>query len=300
MKKLKKILSVILTVLMVSTLSISVFAAPAGDPYSTTYEVKITPSNTSITKGSTVSIALTAAMGDEDSIDIAKSKYDVNWSFKLDYDNTAFEYVSINVNYGLTETSMSKDLGSQYNFEASMSSDSVSILKDTPIAVLTFKAKDDLTNFGKKTFNLSSISMIDDNWCGIDASGLEMPKIAYVTVTDSTPVPTPTYPNMKEETFTEAGEVNGIPVTSESKVWTVFHKTATSLDKNTYGLKVVNDGKTYTFPGLSDVKIEDGKSEALWAIKIVAPTQKFADNVDFAPTSIKAYVGTTLSGELIK
>lgn len=120
---------------------------------------------------------------------------------------------------------------------------------------------------------------------------------------ESAPEPT-SYPNLAEETFDTESTVDGIAVNSDSKVWTVFQKNATgaTLGANTYGIQVVTGGKTYKFAGIVDVPAEDASAgnTGIWAIKLVAPEQKFAGGEAFAPTSIKAYWGESgLSGELI-
>lgn len=305
MKKFKRIFSIILSILVISTFSFSAFAKSAGEPWNTSYVVKITPSVTSVNKGGTVTIRLNAEIEAEESIEIKKSKIGAYWCFRLDYDNTAFSYESIAVNYSLTQTGLSKDLGTAFNFEAEMSTDTVSILKDTPIASITFKAKEDLETLGAKTFSLSSISILDDDYNGIDGAAggsVTVPITTTVTVTDSEPVVT--YPNLAEETFDTESEVNDIAVDSDSKVWTVFQKNTTgaTLVANTYGIQVVTGDKTYKFAGIVDVPAEDASAgnTGIWAIKLVAPEQKFAGGEAFAPTSIKAYWGESgLSGELI-
>lgn len=117
---------------------------------------------------------------------------------------------------------------------------------------------------------------------------------------ESKPEPT-TYPNLAEETFDTESTVNGIAVNSDSKVWTVFQKNriGAALAANTYGMQVVNNGKTYKFAGIEEVPVD-----GIWAIKLVAPKQQFAEGDAFAPTSIKAYWkengNVVVSGELIQ
>lgn len=274
MKNIKKIIALLCITLL--ALSSTCFAFTENQAIN----FLLKADNNTITAGSTVDVTLYA--------ENLKGNTNVDYGTYYFYFNDAqFECVG----------SVKDSSYAGYNSKVGVVIENATTLNYENIATYTFTAKSDLTAGSYKicAYELAfmdadgNINDVDEELCTAEIS---------ITVTGAKP--TPTYPNMEEETFTEAGEVNGIPVTAEAKAWTVFQKTSTNLDKNTYGLKVVNDGKTYTFPGLSDVKIEDGKSEALWAIKIVAPTQKFADNVDFAPTSIKAYVGTTLSGELMK
>ena len=284
MKNFKKILSLVVVLTMI--FSISAFALDWDEEIN--FKIDVTE---------------TASKDDEITVKVYsdnKTGTDDLLSFYLDvyYDTTAFEYVSSTVTGAKVTTNANEAYeGLDTRIAYQIDNDPAVSYDYSNLTTITFKVIAEPTSDTQYNFYLRNVALSGSGYeTNMNDEALVNDADVITVKSGSTVV---TYPTLSNDTFTEGEEVfEGYTATAAATGITVFQKTAEDLAAESYGIQVVTGGKTYKFPGKVAITLGEA-TEKIWGIKIVAPAGTFQDGAAFAPTSIKAYVGTTLSDELV-
>lgn len=280
---LKKIVSLLLTIVMITALSIVTFANPLEGAYELT---GVASKATGLVAGDqfTYSIYVSETGAEELTIDVESCE----WNITLNYDKDAFSLVGVpTLNYGFSLQSNFCTAGEGY-YAANITNTNAqaTFTSETAFITYTFEVLEGATD-GEKTFSATGVNFTDVSDFGAiaDDNGNVTKNMPTVKVGAAGP----TYPYVDtEEVFTD-GTYAGITTTAATKAVSVFGKAPEGgLKAGKYGAKVVSGEKTYKFAGIKDV--EAGK---VWVVKIISPdgTFTFSDETTvMATNAVSAYV----------
>lgn len=288
MRNFKSLIAVILTVMMIMTLSLVSFAADLG---ASTYEYKLVASSSEVTAGSefTVSVYLLDTKDNSAKItfnDGMMLQAGVRFTKGIVYDSEKTAVYS---------PATSKDVSySDGYFTAMIDYDTATVEYDTtsPLFTFYFTAGSEAT-----TYNFTVGDEGTGDYSGAEASISSETGCDVVVKAGSTDIiiDQEDFTSVTDDSVTSADvtsgdvKVNGTVIATMEeggKIHTYFNKNTAgkTLEAEKYGIEATINGKTFRFPGKTDVA-----ADKAWAIKLVIPNGKFADGVAANVTGINVY-----------